>query len=178
MIDQKFQLQDVIDNLSRTPKVLRSMLEGLPQEWIHNNEGENTWSAYDVVGHLIHGEKTDWMTRIQTILDYGDTKEFEPFDRQAHLKANHHKSLDLLLDEFETIRQENIKLLSALVTENDLDRKGQHPDFGSVTLQELLATWMVHDFNHIGQISRVLAKYCQDEVGPWKAYLGILQPRK
>jgi hypothetical protein len=155
------------------------MLEGLPDDWIYSNEGEGTWSPFDVVGHLIHGEKTDWITRAKLIMEYGDTKKFAPFDRQAQLKENENKSLAMLLDEFEAIRMENIQHLTALVkTEQDLDRVGKHPDLGKVTLRELIATWTVHDLNHISQIARVMSKYYEDEVGPWKAYLGILQPRK
>jgi uncharacterized damage-inducible protein DinB len=178
MADQKFHLEDVLDHLSRTPKVLRLMLERLPNDWIYSNEGENTWSPFDVVGHLIHGEKTDWITRTQIIIEHGDAKEFEPFDRQAQRKENKNKTFDMLLDEFEAIRLENIQRLTALVkTEQDLDQVGKHPELGTVTLRELLCTWAVHDFNHIGQIVRVMAKYYEDEVGPWKAYLGILQSK-
>ncbi len=173
-----FRFDDVLDILSRTPKTLRDMLANLPSEWIHCNEGENTWSPFDVIGHLIHGEKTDWMIRVQTILNHGETKVFEAFDRTAHLKENSGKSLETLLGEFESSRSENLERLKILIKpETDLKRTGKHPDFGTVTLQELLSTWVVHDYNHIGQIVRVMAKYYQTEVGPWRAYLGILQPK-
>jgi uncharacterized damage-inducible protein DinB len=171
----KFRLEDVWDHLARTPKVLRAMLEGLPDEWLHCKEGENTWSPIEVLEHLIHGEKTDWVCRAQMIIQYGDSQEFPPFDRFAHLDQKKDKSLKMLLDQFETLRLMNIKTVQSLIQSNqDLDRVGKHPDFGKVTLQQLLSTWVVHDLNHIRQIVRVMAKYYQDEVGPWKAYLTIL----
>ncbi|WP_237446720.1 DinB family protein [Shimazuella alba] len=174
----RFKLNDALEILSKTPKVLRMLLGGLPDEWIHANEGENTWSPYEVLGHLIHGEKTDWLIRVQTIIDHGDSKTFEAFDRKAHLQNKKEKSLPMLLDEFAAIRSKNVQQLQTLIIENeDLNRIGKHPDFGIVTMRELLSTWTVHDFNHIAQIVRVMGKYYADEVGPWKAYLGILQPK-
>ncbi|TCW41640.1 DinB family protein [Laceyella sacchari] len=173
-----FQLDDVTNILARTPKVLRQMLEGLPDAWIHCNEGEGTWSPFEVLGHLIHGEKTDWIQRIQIIVGDGDEKTFVPFDRTAHLHVNRHKSLETLLDEFEAVRNKNVRTLKTMVlTEHDLNRTGKHPELGVVTLRELLATWAVHDLSHVQQIVRVMAKHYHDEVGPWKAYLGILQSK-
>jgi uncharacterized damage-inducible protein DinB len=175
---ERFQLEDVWNNLSRTPKVLRSMLEGLSGEWLHSNEGENTWSPFDVLGHLLHGEKANWVNRIRTIIQDGEKKPFAPFDRSAFLNENKHKSLGILLDEFGSIRLENIHLAQTLIkTKEDLLRIGKHPEFGTVTLQQLLATWSTHDLNHIGQIVRVMAKYYEDEIGPWKAYLGIFKAK-
>lgn len=171
----EFNLDKSLEILERTPSVLRAMLNGLSDAWIHSNEGEETWSPFDVVGHLIHGEKTDWMPRMELILSDSADKNFEPFDRFAQFQESQSKTLDQLLDEFATLRQSNLKRLRAKnVSEADMDRKGIHPAFGSVNLRQLLATWAVHDLNHISQISRVMASQYKKEVGPWVEYLKIL----
>ncbi|MEM6814399.1 MAG: DinB family protein [Bacteroidota bacterium] len=171
----KFNLKQSIDILNRTPKVFRTLLEDLPKEWIRNNEGDHTWSPFDVLGHLIQGEKTDWIPRTKIILQRLD-KPFQPFDRFAQFEKSKGKNLDQLLEEFENLRIENIKtLVNFKITEEDLRLTGTHPAFGTITLENLIATWTVHDLNHISQITRVMAKQYKDEVGPWKQYLKILQ---
>ena len=171
----KFNLELSISILERTPAVLDAWLRGLPEAWIHANEGEGTWSAYDVVGHLIHGERTDWIPRLRIILEHGEGRTFEPFDRFAQMEEEK-KSIEELLAEFRALRLENIKELKALDINNEtLQWKGIHPALGEANLKELLSTWTVHDLGHIAQISRVMAKQYQTEVGPWKAYLGILK---
>ena len=152
------------------------MLIGLSEEWIQNNEGAETWSPYNIVGHLIHGEKTDWTPRAVIILSPNADKSFEPFDRFAQFRESEGKTLKQLLDEFKILRKQNIQHLRSMeITEADLEKVGKHPAFGAVTLKQLIATWMVHDLNHISQICRVMAKQYKDEVGPWSAYLGILK---
>lgn len=171
----KFNFNKALEILERTPEVLETMLNGISKEWNINNEGEGTWSAYDIVGHLIHGEKTDWIPRMDIILSSNSNKDFEPFDRFAQLKESSGKNLSQLLGEFKVLRKKNIEyLLARNLNEANLIQEGIHPSFGSVTLSELLSTWVVHDLNHIAQISRVLAKQYITEVGPWKEYLRIL----
>lgn len=171
----EFQFSEALAILSRTPAVLRSLLQGLPEAWTHNNEGPDTWSPFDVVGHLIHGEETDWLARANIILEHGESKPFEPFDRFAHFEKSQGKSLDELLQRFAQLRQQNVAALEPLAaTPDKLQLRGTHPNFGSVTLGELLATWVVHDLNHLGQIVRVMTKQYADAVGPWRAYLSIL----
>lgn len=171
----EFELNDAVAVLERTPRVLRALLSGLPDAWIHGNEGDGTWSSFDVVGHLIHGEKTDWVPRAELIVRDGESRPFEPFDRFAHLAANAERSLDDLLDELARCRAESLARLRERVgQESDLDRRGRHPELGSVTLREPLATWVAHDLGHLGQIARVMAKQYAGAVGPWRAYLGIL----
>ena len=171
----KFTLEDSIEILRRTPSVLRSMLQGLNSPWIHNNDGPNTRSPHDIVGHLIHGELTDWIPRTKIILQSGESKTFPPFDRFAQEKASQGKNLNQLLAEFESLRKQNIVILTELkLDEQQLLLTGQHPDLGKVTLQELLSTWVVHDLSHINQISRVMARNYKNEVGPWKAYISIM----
>ena len=156
--------------------MLTAMLQGLSDAWTTANEGGDTWSAYDIVGHLIHGEKTDWMPRAAIILSERADKTFEPFDRFAQFEASRGKSLPQLLEEFRALREKNLALLrSKNLTGADLERKGVHPAFGEVTLSQLLATWVAHDLNHIAQIARVMAKRYQADVGPWIAFLRILQ---
>lgn len=172
----KFNLSKSILILERTPTVLNSLLRDLPNDWTSPNEGADTWSPYDVIGHLVHGEKTDWLTRTKIILSKGDHKNFEPFDRFAQFEDSKGKSINQLLDEFRSLREDNLAELQSLnITELQLELKGKHPEFGTVTLNELLSTWVAHDLGHIAQISRVMAKQYEDEVGPWKAYLGILK---
>lgn len=171
-----FNLEQSIQLLSRTPALLRTMLEGLGPEWTSTNEGENTWSPYDVLGHLIHGERTDWIPRAKIILDEGERKTFVPFDRFAQFQASHGKSLEELLKIFQQLRMENIRVLRELnLKPGDLSRTGLHPEFGTVTLGELLATWVAHDLDHIVQIARTMARQYRDAVGPWRAYLSVMK---
>ena len=169
-----FALDDSLAILSRTPTVLDHWLRGLPRSWIHDNEGPDTWSPYDVVGHLIHGETTDWISRAQIILEHGDTRPFEPFDRFAQLDKTD-ESIDQRLDEFTTLRRASLEALVGMaLTPTDLQRRGHHPELGQVTLGELLATWTAHDLNHIVQIARVMARRYRDDVGVWREYLGVM----
>lgn len=171
-----FSFNKSIGILERTPKVLELMLENLSDEWTMNNEGPETWSPYDVLGHLVHGEQTDWIIRTKIILSDSENKAFTPFDRFAQFEESKGKSLTDLLDEFKKARKENLKFLSGLnLSENDLDKTGIHPKFGEVTLRQLLSTWTVHDLSHIAQIARVMSKQYKDAVGPWVEYLPILQ---
>ena len=161
--------------LARTPGALDALLRGLPEDWIEANEGGETWSPFDVIGHLIHGEKTDWMPRVRIILEHGESWPFDKFDRFAQLAASEGRSLGSLLGEFAALRDENVRqLLRLRLSEADLDRRGRHPELGAVTLRQLLATWVAHDLDHIVQISRVLAGQYSDEVGPWRAYLRVI----
>ncbi len=172
----KFNIDKSIEILERTPTVLEHLLSGLSNEWTTSNEGENTWSPYDVIGHLIHGEKTDWIPRAQIILSDAPNKTFEPFDRFAQMSADKQKSLEELLAEFKALRSENINLLKAFsVNKKTLTQTGIHPELGQTNLKNLLATWVVHDLGHITQISRVMAKQYKTEVGPWEQFLTILK---
>jgi DinB superfamily len=169
-------LQHTISLLTRTSATLNTLLRDLPEAWTLRNEGENTWSAFDVVGHLIHGERTDWMVRTKIILRDGEQQTFERFDRWAQARESPGKSLEQLLDEFAGLRSENLDELRALnLRPEDLERRGRHPVLGVVTLSELLATWAAHDLTHVHQISRVMAHQYRKAVGPWTAYLGVLQ---
>jgi uncharacterized damage-inducible protein DinB len=171
----KFDLEEGIAVLGRTPQVLRLLLSGLPEVWTASNEGEATWSPYDVIGHLIHGERTDWIPRARIILAQGPSRRFEPFDRFAQFEESRGKSLDDLLDELAALRSANLDTLRELPLNDDtLDLEGEHPTFGAVTLGQLLATWVAHDLNHIGQIARVMARQYAEAVGPWKEFLPIL----
>lgn len=171
-----FNLDRTIALLSRTPAGLDSLLRGLPDEWIRRNEGEGTWSAFDVVGHLIQGERTDWMPRARLILESGETKAFVPFDRLAQARESAGKALAELLDEFAKLRAENLRGLRGMnLRPEDLTRRGRHPALGVVTLSQLLATWAVHDLTHLHQLSRILAHQYREGVGPWSAYLGVLR---
>lgn len=172
----QFDLNKSIEILQRTPYVLEMLLDNLPEEWIHSNEGETTWSPYDIIGHLIHGEKTDWISRMKIILSDNENKTFTPFDRFAQFRESEGKTLKQLLNEFKILRDQNIKWLKEKdLSEDDLIKKGMHPELGEATLAQLLATWTVHDLNHIAQIARVMAKQYKTEVGPWIEYLGILK---
>ena len=152
------------------------MLDGLSEEWLRNNEGENTWSPYEIVGHLIFGEKTDWMVRIKTILGTSEQKTFEPFDRFAQLKEDPTIPISELLDNFLKLRLKNLEELKKMnIGNKDFKRTGIHPEFGEVTLAQLVSTWAVHDLGHIAQISRVMSKQYKEDVGPWINYLGILK---
>jgi hypothetical protein len=174
-----FALDDAIAILARTPAAIDALLRGLPDAWLTANEGPGTWSPFDVVGHLIHGEETDWMPRARLILEHGSTRPFVKFDRFAQFEASAGKALHALLDEFADRRRRNLDDLAALgLSEGDLDRPGLHPEFGPVTLRQLLATWVAHDLDHVMQISRVLARQYADEVGPWHAYLRVISGKQ
>lgn len=171
----KFELNKSLEILERTPLILEAYLVGLSEEWLKSNEGEGSWSPYEIVGHLIFGEMTDWLVRIKIILNSSENKLFEPFDRFAQLKENQSIPISQLLKTFSQLRSENIAELKSLnIRKDDLKLKGIHPEFGQVTLEQLIATWTVHDLGHIGQISRVMAKQYKNEVGPWINYLGVL----
>jgi hypothetical protein len=171
----EFDLKKSVEILSRTPYVLETLLQGLSNEWTHNNEGENTWSPFDVVGHLIHGEKTDWMIRAEIILSKGTTQKFDSFDRFAQFEESKGKTLTQLLEEFKDVRKKNLAILeSKKLSSADLQKRGLHPALGEATLEQLLATWAAHDLGHLGQIARVMAKQYKTAVGPWRQYLPIL----
>jgi hypothetical protein len=170
-----FDLPDGIAVLEQTPRVLDALLSGLPEQWTTSNEGAETWSPFDVVGHLIDGELTDWMARLRIILKQGPNRRFEPFDRFRHISRNKGRTLGDLLAEFRQLREKNLGELRTLdLTVAQLQLTGDHPEFGSVTLAQLLATWVAHDLGHIAQITRVMAKQYRDAVGPWEAYLPVL----
>ena len=171
-----FELQHAIELLSRTPATLNSMLRDLPEPWLSHNEGPETWSPHDIVGHLIHGEETDWIPRAKIILEHGDARAFEPFDRVAMFETSKGKSIAELLDTFAALRKESLHELNKMkLTPALLEKRGKHPELGVVTLKQLLATWVVHDLGHVRQVVRVMAKQYRDTVGPWRAYLSILE---
>jgi hypothetical protein len=170
-----FNLTDATALLARTPALLDAWLRDLPPMWQTANEGGETWSPYDVLGHLIHGEKTDWIPRARLILEHADAKPFERFDRFAQARDSDGKSLPQLLDEFTNLRTANLQVLAGLgIREVQLDRRGRHPELGGVTLRQLLATWVAHDLDHVVQVARVMASQYADEVGPWRAYLRVI----
>ncbi len=172
----EFDFDRSITLLHATPLILQSWLDQLPLDWILSSEGEDTWSPFDVVGHLIHGEKTDWIPRTEIILSEGEGKKFEPFDRFAMFNESKGKTIHDLLSEFEDLRRQNIERLRSLhITETDFDKTGVHPDLGVVTLRQLISTWVAHDLDHLGQIAGVMARQYKEEVGPWREYLGILE---
>jgi hypothetical protein len=174
----EFEIAHAINILERTPTVLTALLQGLPAVWIEQNEGENTWNPYDVVGHLIYGEQVNWIPRAKMILEFGIQKPFEPFERFAQFEISKGKTLQELLETFQTLRAQNMLTLSAMqLTSEDLQKPGTHPEFGTVKLKELLATWVAHDLDHIVQISRTLAKNYKQTVGPWQAYLSVMKER-
>ncbi|HEV3057573.1 MAG TPA: DinB family protein [Vicinamibacterales bacterium] len=169
-------LPATISLLSRTPAALNALLRDLPDAWTLRNEGDKTWSAFDIVGHLIHAERTDWMPRVRMVLQSGETRTFEPFDRMGLVRESQSKSLNELLDEFDRLRSGNLGDLRSLnLRQEDLERRGRHPALGAVTLSQLLATWAAHDLTHLHQISRVMAHQYREAVGPWSSYLGVLQ---
>jgi hypothetical protein len=172
----KHNLQDTISLLARTPATLDSWLRDLPDAWTSGNEGGNTWSAFGVLGHLIFCERTDFIVRVRIILEFGETRTFEPFDRLGHVRESQGKSVAQLLDEFARLRSGNLDELRGLnLQPKDLDRRGRHPALGVVTMAELLASWAVHDLTHVHQISRIMANQYREAVGPWTAYMGVLQ---
>ncbi|SDH39709.1 DinB superfamily protein [Planococcus glaciei] len=172
----ELKLEEAIEILERTPGILTHFLSGLSEGWLQNREGENTWNAEEVVAHLIEAEKMNWLPRLETILQDGETRPFPPFDRFAHLKISNQNSLEEKLREFKTLRVQNIEKLNHLVDpELHFELTGIHPEFGSVKLRELLSTWVVHDLTHLSQIIRVMAERYREDVGPWANYLGVLK---
>ena len=170
-----FDLTSGLTVLERTPRTLRAMLAGLPAEWTDATEGPGTWSPYVVVGHLVHGERIDWIPRARIILDHGRARPFTPFDRFAQLRESEGRSLGELLDELARLRAENVATLAGWrLTDAQLALEGEHPELGVVTLRQLLSTWVAHDLSHIAQIARVMAKQYREAVGPWRAYLPIM----
>lgn len=170
-----FAVGEAVAILERTPRTLDALLRGLSDGWLAANEGGDTWSPFAVVGHLVHGERTDWMPRIRIILEHGEARPFDAFDRFAQFRESAGKTVEDLLDEFAALRQANLRDLAALdLTDADLARQGRHPALGVVTLRHVLATWVAHDLDHVVQISRVLAHQYADDVGPWRAYLRII----
>lgn len=171
----KFSLAKSFEILERTPLILKILLADLSEEWVMNNEGPGTFSPYDVLGHLIHGEKTDWVVRTQHILNVGSTVPFDPYDRFAQYELSKGKSTEQLLEEFQKLRNNNLQLIKSFnLSEADFDKKGMHPVLGEVTLRNLLSTWVVHDLTHIAQITRVMAKQYKEETGPWTEFFRIL----
>jgi hypothetical protein len=169
-------LEHTISLLTRTPAALNALLRDLPETWTLRNEGENTWSAYDVVGHLNHSERTNWIPRAKMLRQFGETQAFEPFDRWGQVRESQGKSLGQLLDEFVRLRSENLaELRSWNLRQEDLERRGKHPALGVVTLSELLASWAAHDLTHLHQISRIMAHQYREAVGPWSRNLGVLK---
>jgi DinB superfamily len=169
-------LEQTIALLARTPAALNSFLRGLPDAWTHRNEGGDTWNVFEVVAHLVYGEQADWIPRARIILESGETRTFEPFDRMGHIKLSQGKTLAQLLDEFSRARSESLEQLRALnLRSDDLERRGRHPAFGPVKLSQHLASWVAHDLTHLHQISRIMAHQYREAVGPWGAYLGVLK---
>ena len=169
-------LEKTLALLERTPATLDALLRGLPEEWTQRNEGEGTFTVVDVVGHLIYGDKVDWLPRARMILEHGNTRPFEPFDRWGHVELCRGKSLPQLLDEFAKIRATRLDELRLLnLQPEQLERKGRHPALGAVTLSQLLATWAAHDLTHLHQVSRIMAHQYREAVGPWSAFLGVMK---
>jgi hypothetical protein len=170
-----FQIPTGIAVLERTPHALHSMLAGLPDEWIRATEGPETWSPFDNVGHLIHAERADWIPRARLILDQGPNRRFTPFDRNAMFRESAGRTLEQLLDEFAHLRTDSLTTLAGWrLTDEQLALEGEHPEFGRVTLRQLLATWVTHDLGHLAQVARVMAKQYREAIGPWRAYLPIV----
>ena len=169
------ELAEAIAVLERTPATFRALLDGLPDAWLLSDEGPNTFSAFDNLGHLIHGERTDWIPRARIILAQGDVRRFEPFDRFAQVRESEGKSVNELLKEFAALRKQNIATLRGWnLEERDFALQGEHPELGMVTLRQLIATWVAHDLGHVAQTARVMAKRYREDVGPWRAYLPVL----
>lgn len=170
-----FTLEEGTAILARTPATLDALLRTLPEPWTVANEGDGTWSAFDTVGHLIHGEETDWIPRARIILEHGEARAFDKFDRSAQFAKSQGTTLAHLLDEFAESRAASLRMLASFaLTDADLDRPGRHPELGRVTLRQLLSTWVVHDLDHVIQIARVLGNVYADAVGPWRVYLRII----
>jgi hypothetical protein len=165
---------EIASTLARTPGAVRALTAGLPPEWLHRNDGPGTWSAYDIVGHLLNAEETNWLPRTRMILEHGLDRAFEPFDREAMLRWEP-ESIDRILDRFQAVRERIVEELFALhLSPSDLDRRGLHPDVGEVTLAQLWATWVAHDLTHIAQVAEVLARRYRHDVGPWRAFMPAL----
>ncbi|MDT5272377.1 MAG: hypothetical protein QOH49_4563 [Acidobacteriota bacterium] len=178
MTKEDLRVEEAVAILERTPAVVSALLDDMPETWVRATEGEGTWSPYDVVGHLVHGERADWIPRARHILS-GDSRPFTPFDRTAQFNESVGKSLRELLATFTELRGRNVaELVEMKLGADDLGRTGRHPDFGEVTLGQLLAAWVVHDLDHVAQIARTMAKVYADAVGPWRAYLSILRERE
>ena len=172
----EFDLDKGVAVLERTPRVLDALLRGLPDAWVRANEGVDTWSPYDVVGHLIHADRTDWIPRARMILEHGERRTFEPFDRFAMLKSSVGRTLASLLDEFPGVRAASLETLRGWkLTPARLEQRGTHPELGPVTLGQLLATWVAHDLDHLSQVVRVMARQYSGAVGPWAAYLRVVR---
>ena len=172
---RRLSMEEAVAILARMPPTLHALLRGLPAGWIAAHEGGQTWSPFDVVGHLIHGEHTDWIPRVRIILEHGEARAFDKFDRFAQFGDSQEQTVASLLDEFAALRQESLRALAELrLTGDDLERRGCHPELGVVTLRQLLSTWVAHDLDHVVQIARVMARQYSDEVGPWRAYLRII----
>jgi hypothetical protein len=168
-------LEETVILLARFPDVLSALLRGMPETWTLGKEGEGTWSPLEVVAHLIHGERANWIPRARVILDYGESRPFAPFDREGNFRESRGKTMEELLDEFVEARAESLRKLSELnLLPQELERRGRHPSFGAVTLSELLATWAAHDLTHLHQISRVMAHQYREAVGPWTKFLGVM----
>jgi DinB superfamily len=174
----EFDLDKATAVLARTPATLRTLLKDLPRDWVETNEGADTWSPYDVIGHLIHGERTDWIERAKIILEHGESRTFDPFDRFAQFEESKGRTLEDLLEEFAALRERNLATLRGMkIGAGDFEKTGRHPALGRVNLKELLATWVTHDLDHIAQVARTMAKQYASEVGPWQAYISILHDR-
>lgn len=178
-MSERVAVDEMLVLLERAPANIRALLEDLPEDLLHADEGEGTFSPFSVLGHLIQGEIDDWVPRAEWILEHGTERPFEPFDRFAHIERTRDAALDDLLTNFETLRARGLERIRELLDDGvDLEARGRHPELGEVTLGELLATWAVHDLNHIAQIVRVVARRFEDDVGPWREYLPILEPRR
>jgi len=172
----EFSIDKSVEILERTPALLEHLLNGISNEWTLNNEGGETWSVFDVIGHLVHGEQTDWMVRAEQIVSKTAGKNFSTFDRFAQFENSKGKTLEQILGDFTALRMANIEKLRQLnITEDDFNKTGIHPTFGAVTLTQLISTWVVHDLDHIAQIARIMAKQYKEQTGPWVAFLKILQ---
>lgn len=172
----QYNLNDSVILLARTPDVLDGLLRGLPDSWARGNEGDGLWSPFDVVAHLIHAECENWIPRARCILEHGESQPFAPFNREGNFEESRRKPLDLLLDEFARARRNSLQELNAMnLLPRDLEKKGKHPALGTVTLSQLLATWVAHDLTHLHQISRVMAAQYKEAVGPWSKFLGVMQ---
>ena len=173
---REFEFSDAIAILKGTPATFDTLLRTMPDALLRGNEGEGTWNALEIVAHMSFAEHTDWMPRIRTLLEHGETQPFPPFDRFGHLTQDRERRIGELLDEFAILRSDSVRALQQLnLQTEDFSRRGHHPAFGSVTLSQLISTWAVHDFNHLHQLTRVLAQQHREAVGPWSAYLGVLQ---
>lgn len=173
-----YRIEEAVQVLARTPCVLSALLDGLSDDWTSGDEGEDTFSPFEVVGHLLQGERHDWIPRARIILESGEDRPFEPFDRFAHREESRNSSMETLLSEFAAARQQSLLALEAMrLAEGDLDRRGTHPELGVVTLRQLLAAWVVHDLGHLAQVARVMGKQYTDQVGPWWQYMPVLSDR-